>query len=75
MLTKLVVFIDNAIVGDLWLDEKKTFCFQYDENLLQTAAIPLSLSIPLRKEPYLADEAHSFFANLLPEQKIRAIQK
>jgi serine/threonine-protein kinase HipA len=73
MITKLVVFIDNTIVGDLWLDEKKTFCFQYDENWLQTAAIPLSLSIPLRKEPYLADEAHPFFANLLPEQKIRQI--
>ncbi len=27
MITKLVVFIDNAVVGHLWLDEKKTFCF------------------------------------------------
>jgi len=73
MITKLVVFIDNTVVGHLWLDEKKSFCFQYDENWLQTSAIPLSLSLPLRSEPYLADEAHAFFANLLPEQKVRRI--
>ncbi|MEA3363873.1 MAG: type II toxin-antitoxin system HipA family toxin [Thermodesulfobacteriota bacterium] len=73
MITKLVVFIDNAVVGHLWLDEKKAFCFQYDETWLQTCAIPLSLSLPLRSETYLEDEAHAFFANLLPEQKIRKV--
>ena len=73
MITKLVVFIDSAVVGHLWLDEKKFFCFQYHENWLQTSAIPLSLSLSLRSEPYVADESHAFFANLLPEQKIRQV--
>ncbi|MEA3362686.1 MAG: type II toxin-antitoxin system HipA family toxin [Thermodesulfobacteriota bacterium] len=73
MIAKLVVFIDNTVVGYLWLDENRTFCFQYAENWLQTSAIPLSLSLPLRSTPYLDDEAHSFFANLLPEQKIRQV--
>lgn len=73
MRTRLVVYIDNTVVGYLWLDKKRTFCFQYDENWLQKCTIPLSLSLPLRSEPYLADESHSFFANLLPEQKVRHI--
>ncbi|MBC7961864.1 MAG: type II toxin-antitoxin system HipA family toxin [Steroidobacteraceae bacterium] len=73
MITKLVVLIDNEIVGYLWLDEKKKFCFQYETNWIHTSEIPLSLSIPLRNEPYLDDEPHAFFANLLPEQKIREV--
>lgn len=35
--------------------------------------MPLSLSLPLRQEPYDDDESHPFFANLLPEEKMRAI--
>lgn len=73
MITKLVVVIDNEIVGHLWLDEKKKFCFQYENNWIKTSKIPLSLSMPIQKEPYLDDEPHAFFANLLPEQKIREV--
>lgn len=73
MITKLVVLIDNEIVGHLWLDEKKTICLQYDEKWIQKSRIPLSLSVPLRSAPYLDDESHAFFANLLPEQKIREV--
>jgi len=68
----LQVRIDGTVVGRLWLDEKKHFCFKYDEGWLSTRRIPLSLSLPLRREPYLGDESHSFFANLLPEEKMRA---
>lgn len=73
MKSKLVVHIDKEIVGHLWLDERKRFCFQYEKNWLATSKIPLSLSLPLRDDPYLDDESHSFFANLLPEQKIREV--
>ena len=69
----LQVRIDGVIVGRLWLDDRKRFCFQYDEVWLTTSRIPLSLSLPLRTEPYLDDESHPFFANLLPEEKMRAI--
>lgn len=65
--------IDGATVGRLWLDEKKRFCFQYDDQWLAQSRIPLSLSLPLRKEAYLDDESHPFFANLLPEEKIRTL--
>ena len=73
MTAALLVRIDDAVVGRLWLDEKKRFCFQYDSQWLVRSKIPLSLSLPLRTDPYLDDESHPFFANLLPEEKIRAV--
>ncbi len=73
MKSKLVVLIDNRTVGTLWLDGKKNFCFQYDKTWTATSGIPLSLSLPLRNDPYLDDEPHAFFANLLPEQRIREV--
>ncbi len=69
----LLVRIDEDVVGRLWLDEKKHFCFQYDKDWLEQSRIPLSLSLPLRAAPYSDDESHPFFANLLPEEKIRAV--
>ena len=73
MTVSLLVRIDNAIVGRLWLDDRKRFCFQYDKGWLELSNVPLSLSLPLRSDPYLDDESHPFFANLLPEDKIREI--
>ena len=69
----LQVRIDGVGVGCLWLDDRRRFCFQYDEGWLTTSRIPLSLSLPLRREPYSDDESHPFFANLLPEEKMRAV--
>src|SRR6266540_6068025 len=73
MTAALLVRIDDAVVGRLWLDEKKRFCFGYDSQWLERSKIPLSLSLPLRPDPFLDDESHPFFANLLPEEKIRAV--
>ncbi|WP_281184988.1 type II toxin-antitoxin system HipA family toxin [Trichlorobacter lovleyi] len=68
----LSVRIDGALVGRLWLDADKRFCFQYATEWLANSRIPLSLALPLRPEPYLADASHPFFTNLLPEERIRA---
>lgn len=73
MSTVLLVRIGAVVVGRLWLDQRKRFCFQYESLWLERSRIPLSLSLPLRPEPYLDDESHPFFANLLPEEKIRAV--
>src|ERR1700674_4749133 len=73
MTVLLLVRIGDDVVGRLWLDENKRFCFQYDPLWLEQSRIPLSLSLPLRQEPYLDDESHAFFANLLPEQKMREV--
>jgi len=69
----LLVRIGEDVVGRLWLDGKKRFCFQYDRQWLERSRIPLSLSLPMRNDPWLDDESHPFFANLLPEEKIRAV--
>jgi len=54
-----LVRIDEAVVGRLWLDLEKRFCFQYDKNWLEQSRIPLSLSLPLHHDSYL-DESHPF---------------
>jgi serine/threonine-protein kinase HipA len=73
MTAGLIVRIDEDVVGRLWLDAKKRFCFLYDKEWLERSRIPISLSLPLRVDPYLDDESHPFFANLLPEEKIRVV--
>ena len=73
MSSGLQVRIDDVTAGRLWLNDRKRFCFQYDEGWLAASPIPLSLSLPLRREPYADDESHPFFANLLPEEKMRAV--
>lgn len=37
------------------------------EWLTQPAAMPVSLTLPLRAEPYVSQGLHPFFENLLPE--------
>jgi serine/threonine-protein kinase HipA len=42
--------------------------FQYAaEWLASPAAVPASLTLPLRPEPFVTDGLHPFFENLLPE--------
>jgi serine/threonine-protein kinase HipA len=37
------------------------------EWLARPDAVPVSLTLPLRREPYVSDGLHPFFENLLPE--------
>ena len=72
--SRLDVFFRDTLVGRLWLDERRRFVFEYDgEWLNRKGAVPLSLSLPLRKAPYTDDAARPFFANLLPESEIRKV--
>ncbi|MDO9111186.1 MAG: type II toxin-antitoxin system HipA family toxin [Desulfatirhabdiaceae bacterium] len=68
----LNVFLHHFLVGKLRLDDRRRFVFQYDTCWLESPeAIPLSLSLPLRSQPYEDDVARPFFSNLLPEAGIR----
>lgn len=70
----LDVYLWNRLVGRLWLDERRRFVFQYEgEWVSDPHANPLSLSLPLKTEPYTDDSARPFFANLLPEGEIRRL--
>jgi len=71
--TGLHVFFRERVCGRLGLDERRRFVFAYDPEWLRTGGFPLSLSLPLRPEPYADDEARPFFANLLPEGQLREV--
>lgn len=71
--SKLNVYFRDELAGSLCLDERRRFVFQYNPEWLEKANFPLSLSLPLRPEPYPNDEARPFFVNLLPEGEIRAL--
>lgn len=69
---ELDVFLEGEPVGRLRLDEQRRFVFSYAREWLENpAAIPLSLALPMRREPYEDDAARPFFANLLPEGELR----
>ena len=71
MKNKLNVFVNQLKAGELWLDNQRRFCFQYDKNWINSKdSYRLSVSLPLRENPYLNDDSYSYFTNLLPEGKI-----
>lgn len=71
---RLAVYLHDEPVGHLWLDNRGHYVFQYaPQHLAAPAAMPLSLSLPLRPEPFEDDAARPFFANLLPEAEIRRV--
>lgn len=71
-MSELRVWWRQQCVGSLHADRNDRMEFRYDARWLQDpAAFPVSLSLPLRPEPY-GDAAHNFFANLLPEADVRA---
>jgi serine/threonine-protein kinase HipA len=71
---RLSVYLHNSLAGQLWLDDTSRFSFQYDPGYIEDRdAIPLSLSLPLREEPYINDTPRPFFSNLLPEGEIRSL--
>jgi len=69
--SKLNVFVNQLKAGELWLDHQRRFCFQYDKSWINSPdSYRLSVSLPLREDPYLTDDSYSYFTNLLPEGKI-----
>ena len=62
-----VVRLDGRPVGRL-SESGRQVSFRYDDPwLAQSDAVPVSLTLPLRPEPYVTDGLHPFFENLLPE--------
>jgi len=73
-LGRLSVYLHNSVAGQLWLDDTSRFSFQYDPGYLKNpAAVPLSLSLPLRQAPFIHGSARPFFSNLLPEGEVRSL--
>lgn len=64
---RAIVRLDGQPVGQL-IERGRTITFQYDDAwLAHKEAVPVSLTLPLRSEPYETEGLHPFFENLLPE--------
>jgi HipA-like protein len=48
------------------MNDQTTFTYS-PEWLRKQGAVPVSLTLPLREEPYMSTGLHPFFENLLPE--------
>lgn len=66
-MTALDVYLHGDRAGTLERLDGAKLRFTYDPDWLRAAATPLSLSLPLREEPYSDPECRPFFAGLLPE--------
>lgn len=62
---KAKIHYNNQLAGYL-SETGDGFKFVYDENYLRSSS-PISVSLPLRKEPYESKNLFSFFQGLLPE--------
>ena len=61
------VYFKNVLAGTIREDEDG-FTFQYDSEYLRRGdAQPISLTLPLRKEPYVSQVMFPFFDGLIPE--------
>lgn len=60
------VFFQNLLAGIVWQDEEG-YGFVYDSYYLATKGQPVSLTLPLRTEPYTSKTMIPFFDGLIPE--------
>ena len=67
MSRRALVRLDGQDAGVI-VEHEDGFSFQYLESWLQSSSsVPVSLTLPLRPEPYHTRYLHPFFQNLLPE--------
>jgi serine/threonine-protein kinase HipA len=64
------IWFDALQVGHVDVTADGTLSLRYGERWLQTAgAFPLSVTMPLRAEPYPSEIISPWLANLLPEEE------
>lgn len=67
-MAELDVYMNGYKVGVFSRAGTGAHAFQYAEAWLnQTGSRPVSLSMPLRRQPYQGNEVYNFFDNLLPD--------
>lgn len=72
MTKTLDVYLHSHFVGHLIQNEHGDMVFNYAESWFShPQAMPLSHSLPLRKEPFSRNECRGFFAGILPEESKR----
>jgi serine/threonine-protein kinase HipA len=70
----LDVYLHQRLIGQLIQDEHGQMMFDYAGSWLKNPdAVPLSHSLPLRKERFTRNECRGFFGGVLPEESQREI--
>lgn len=70
----LDVYLHHHLAGHLTQDKSGQLGFEYTERwLANPTAMPLSLSLPLRKDPFKQRECTGFFGGILPEESNREL--
>ncbi len=61
------VYVQNKYAGII-AETDTGYSFSYDEGYVgQDRAVPVSITLPLRKEPYISATLFPFFDGLIPE--------
>ena len=69
------VFTNGVLAGTLSETDDSKYIFKYDDAyLLDSRNRAISLSLPKRKEAFVADELFPFFYNMLSEGANKALQ-
>lgn len=69
------VFTNGVLAGTLSETDEGKYIFKYDDAyLLDSRNRAISLSLPKRKEAFVADELFPFFYNMLSEGANKALQ-
>lgn len=64
----LNVFLNSRLVGQLRRETSGAILFQYDRAWMEwDSALPVSLSLPIREQPYVGAPVLAVFENLLPD--------
>ncbi len=72
MAKTLDVYLHDKLVGYLTQDDDGQMLFEYAPSWLEASeAVPLSQSLPLRKNIFTRTECRGFFAGILPEENKR----
>ena len=76
-MSKLNVFYEEKLIGNLLRDRELVYSFTYSEAWLEDkSSFQLSLAMPLQKVPFGNKVTLSFFENLIPEGEAReALEK
>ncbi|TKZ15465.1 type II toxin-antitoxin system HipA family toxin [Shimia litoralis] len=70
MTASVPIWFDDLAVGQVDVAADGSLSLRYEDRWLQTAgAFPLSVTMPLRAEPYPSDVISPWLANLLPEEE------
>lgn len=61
------IWVNSQLAGVLTEDDNG-YCFKYQQEYLkQEKALPVSLTLPLQKEPFHTENLFPFFDGLIPE--------